>query len=189
VRRRALRAWTFSAAAAFCVAGASGESAAPEYQVKAAFIYKFATYVRWPAAAVAGASAPFVIGVIGEDPFGPALDAVVRGQSVWGKTIIVRRLDRPEDARRWHLVFVCSSERRNLQHILAVLRDTPVLTVSDMDQFAVLGGMIGLVTTEDHHIRFEINKSAIDRAGLKASSTLLQLARVVHGSRSEGAPR
>ena len=179
--------WILTLAATLCVAQAHGDAKAPEYQVKAAFIYKFATYIHWPAKAGADANTPFVIGVIGKDPFGPALDAVVHGQSLEQKAIVVTRLARLEDALHCDVLFVSASEREHLQRIFAALRGAPVLTVGDMDQFAELGGMINLVTTEDKHIRFDINKGAIDRAGLKAQSQLLRLARIVDESPSDGA--
>jgi len=169
MRRRIRALWAMLLAACFCTPQATGAITAPEYQVKAAFIYKFATYIRWPAQGGAARGQPFVIGVIGKDPFGPALDLVMRGQNVQGRAIVVSRVAQPEEALRCQVLFVCSSERRNLRRILDALRGAPVLTVGDMDQFAELGGMINLVTTEDHHIHFEINKGAIDRAGLKGT--------------------
>lgn len=165
--------------AGLCVAPICAAATGAEYQVKAAFIYKFATYVRWPATAGVDVTTPFVIGVLGKDPFGSALNAVVRGQNVQGRVISIRNLSRVEEALRCDLVFVSFSERDNLPQIFAALRGAPVLTVSDVDQFAEQGGMIGLVTTEDNHIHFNINKKAIERPGLRASSRLLQLARIV----------
>ncbi|HEV8660128.1 MAG TPA: YfiR family protein [Thermoanaerobaculia bacterium] len=177
------RSWIL--AAGLCAAQALGDAKPPEYQVKAAFIYKFATYIRWPPRTGAEARSPFVIGIIGRDPFGPALDAVVRGQTVQGRPIVVRKLRGLEQAVRCDVLFVSSSERGNLRQIFEALRGSPVLTVGDMDQFAELGGMINLVTTEKNQIRFDINKGAVDRAGLKAASELLRLARIVE-SRSDG---
>lgn len=165
--------------AVLCVAPVHAEVTAPEYHVKAAFIYKFATYIRWPAGATPDGNVPFVIGILGDDPFGLILDEVVRGQNVQGRPISIRRLARPDDARACDLVFISSSERRELTGILAAFRGTTVLTVSDIDRFAELGGMIHLLKTGDNHIRFAINKNAIDRAGLKAPSQLLRLARIV----------
>ncbi|MEA2417062.1 MAG: hypothetical protein QOI58_3719 [Thermoanaerobaculia bacterium] len=166
-------------AAGLCLARIGAGATGAEYQVKAAFIYKFATYVHWPASADADVNTPFVIGVLGKDPFGSALREVVRGQSIQGRGILIRNLGRLDEALRCDLVFVSSSQRENLPQIFAALHGVPVLTVSDVDQFAEQGGMIGLVTTEDNHIRFNINKSAIERLGLRASSQLLQLARIV----------
>jgi hypothetical protein len=182
--RRLVMLWVLTTGAAISLAEARAENKAPEYQVKAAFIYKFATYIRWPA--VAGpATTPFVIGIIGRDPFGPALYAVVRGERVQGRVILIRRLRQTEEALRCDVVFISASERANLKQIFASLQGNPVLTVGDMDQFAEMGGMINLVT-EDRKIRFDINRGAIDRAGLKATSQLLRLARIVDEPRSGG---
>jgi hypothetical protein len=164
-------------------------AAAPEYRVKAAFLYKFATYIRWPASAAGDATAPFVIGVLGRDPFGTSLSDVVRGQTVRGRVIRVRALRRPEEALECDLIFVSSSEKGNLREIFAVLRGAPVLTVGDTDHFAEHGGMIGLATTVDQRIHFDINKAAIERNGLLASSQLLQLARIVEERNEDGGRR
>lgn len=178
--------WPLLLVAGLGVAHFAEAGTAPEYQVKAAFLCKFATYVRWPPAAGIEPAAPFVIGVLGRDPFGPALGDVARNQSVQGRGIRIRMLSRREEALQCDLVFVSASERPDLAQLFALLRGAPVLTVGDMDQFAERGGMIGLVTTEDNHVRFDINNAAIERAGLKASSQLLQLGRIVEGTREEG---
>lgn len=171
------------------IAQAGAAATAPEYQVKAAFIYKFATYIRWPASVGGNATRPFVIGVFGKDPFGPLLAEVVRGQTVQGRAIHIKPLARIEEALDCDVVFVSSSERGNLGQIVSVLRGASVLTIGDMDQFAEQGGMIGLVTTEDNHIRFDINKTAIERSGLRASSQLLHLARIIEEPRETGGHR
>jgi len=186
MRRRVVRALTL--AVSLWLAQGRGHATELEYQVKAAFLYKFATYIHWPAT-VGAVKAPFVIGVIGKDPFGSALNEVVHGEKVDERVIQIRRLRLPEEALRCEVLFVGSSERENLQKLFAVLRGAPVLTVGDMDQFAESGGMINLITTEDHKIRFDINKGAMDRAGLKATSQLLRLARIVDESRSGGGQR
>jgi hypothetical protein len=160
-----------------------GDTKAPsEYQVKAAFIYNFTKYIQWPKPSASATSRPFVIGVIGKDPFGPVLDDVMSGQNVQQRAVVVKRFRRVDDVVNCDVLFVGSSERNNLQRIFDVLRRTPVLTISDMDQFAEQGGMINL-TTEDKRIRFEMNVQAIDRAGLKAGSQLYRLARIVYESR------
>jgi hypothetical protein len=159
-------------------------TAPSEYQVKAAFIYKFASYVQWPAIRGADSARPFVIGIIGKDPFGQSFDELVRGQSVQRRSVVVKRLQGVEDAVTCDILFISASEKANLRRIFAALHDAPVLTVGDMDQFAELGGMINL-TTEENRIRFDINVKAIDRAGLKAASQLLRLARIVEESRSD----
>jgi hypothetical protein len=60
------------------------------------------------------------------------------------------------------------------------LRGASVLTVGDHDDFATTGGVIHF-TRENYRVRFEINVRAAERAGLRISSKLLQLARIVGG--------
>jgi hypothetical protein len=183
--RRFVR-WFLGVAIGLSSAQAYAAGTTPEYLAKAAFIYKFATYIRWPPSS-ATVESPFVIGILGKDPFGSSLSDVVRHRTVQGRAIVIKPLSRIEDAPGCDLIFISSSERENLRKIFAVLAGAPVLTVGDMDQFAELGGLIGLTTTEDRHIRFDINKGAIERAGLRASSQLLQLGRIVEegGGRHE----
>jgi hypothetical protein len=160
---------------AACLCAPALAAATPtEYEVKAAFLYNFAKYVQWPAPQ----RSTLVIGVLGKDPFGPLLDEVMEGQSVQRRSVVIRRFARIEDVSGADILFVCSSERGNLPAIFAALQRRPVLTVADMDQFPELGGMINL-TTEEKHVRFEMNPDAIRRAGLKAGSQLYRLARIV----------
>ena len=168
-------------AAGLMVAPVRAESRSPtEYEVKAAFIYNFARYIQWPKGS--DANKPFVIGVIGKDPFGFALDDAVRGQTVQGRPVAVTRFERIDDIINCDILFVCSSESGHLQQIFLTLRKAPVLTIGDMNEFAELGGMINLIN-ENNRIRFEINPQAIGRVGLKAGSQVLRLAKIVNETR------
>lgn len=168
--------------AAVCALASQSRAAPPtEYEMKAVFMYKLASYIRWPQSATLDPHRPFTIGILGKDPFGRAIDDTLSGEAVEGRPVVVRRLSEIDEATRCDLVFVSSSERSNVRRIIEVLKNTPVLTVGDMDQFAESGGMINL-TTDNRRIRFEINVSAIDRVGLKASSQLLTLAKIVDTS-------
>ena len=158
------------------------QSIAPsEYQVKAAFIYKFASYVQWPAASPGNAARPFTIGILGEDPFGPSFEEIVRGQKVGQRPVRLVRFADVDDFTQCDILFISASEQLKVRRILATLRGAPVLTVADMDGFAERGGMINL-TNEGKRIRFAINVAAIEHARLKAASQLLRLATIVHGS-------
>jgi hypothetical protein len=171
-------------AGGLCSAPVRADSTTPtEYEVKAAFIYNFAKYVRWPEASTSETTKPFVIGVIGRDPFGQALDDAIRGQSLQGRAVSVKRFGTVEEVADCDILFISSSEKNNLPRILEVLHRAPVLTIGDMDRFAERGGMINL-TTEEARVRFEINVEAAERAGLKPGSQLLRLARIVSDSRT-----
>ena len=148
-----------------------------EYAVKAAFIYNFAKFVEWPAESSAK-EGPFVIGILGQDPFRGALDEVVSGKTVRDKKITVKRFSRIEDAMSSRILFIGNSEKESIAQIIKRLDGAPVLTVSDLRQFAEQGGMIELVI-DQNRVRFIINTAAAEQSGLKPSSQLLKLARIV----------
>ncbi len=139
-----------------------------EYDVKAAFLYNFAQFVKWPSAP----SGPVTIGVLGQNPFGGALESAGRGQ------INVRYSQRLDDLKNCQILFICKSERGRIGEILGGLEGASVLTVSDADQFAHKGGMIGF-TMDNGKVHFEINPGAGKRAGLEISSKLMRLGKIV----------
>ena len=153
-----------------------------EYQVKAAFLYNFARFIEWPAATGRDG---FAICVLGEDPFGSALQGLTR-KRVRGVPIRVRRLRAVAEGDHCQVLFIAASERHALVEALAYLAGRPVLTVSDIGGFTELGGIVELYI-ENKRVRFAINPAAAAHSGLKVSSKLLSLARVVRRTgRAEG---
>ena len=144
-----------------------------EYQVKAAFVFKFTGFVDWPAPAEP--AAPFELCIAGEDPFGKVLDQLVEGEAVNGRRIVVRRIHSVEQGS-CSLIFV-SSKEPDIGEILAAA-GTGVLTIGEGDSFLDQGGMIAFVL-ENRKVRFDIDASAVRKAGLKMSSRLLSVARIV----------
>src|SRR5712691_8044801 len=170
------------------VAPAGAQSEPPtEYQIKAAFLYNFAKFVEWPADAFADPHAPIVLGIVGEDPFGSVLDKIVLGKTVNDRGLVIKRLKEGPDLRNCHILFVSSSERKHMPQILESLQGSSVLTVGETDRFAQSGGVINFIL-EENKVRFEINSETAARAGLKISSKLLALARIVanqpHGGKN-----
>ncbi len=149
-----------------------------EYQIKAAFLFNFARFVEWPAAAFGSSDSPLSLCVLGEDPFGSALDETVRGEKVRDRRLEVRRTSEVVDLDACQLVFVSASERSRLAEILSALGSRSVLTVGEVEEFAARGGVINFVLV-DNRVRFEINPGAAKRSGLKISSELLRLGRIV----------
>lgn len=164
------------------VHGACAESPlAQEYAVKAAFLYNFAKFVEWPAEAFLNEQTPITICVLGRDPFGSALESVTRDKTAKGRSFLIRRFKAIEDVAGCHILFVSESEQKDMDRILSVLdkcRKCSVLTVSDMEKFARRGGVINFITIEKK-IHFEVNMDAASRTGLKISSRLLTLAKIV----------
>jgi hypothetical protein len=153
---------------------ASAITPAGEYEVKAAFLVNFAGFVRWPGAAFANAAAPFVICVAGDDPFGAAF-APFKNSSVAGRSLLVQSIDSAATLPgSCHILFVAGSETPRLPGILRAVGKAPVLTVSDLEDFAIGGGMIQF-HLKSEKIRFEINQQAAEDAGLKIDARLLKL--------------
>ena len=157
--------------------GAAGASEFDEYAVKAAYLYNFAKYVEWPPGTFASADAPLLICIVGDNPFGDALSAL-SGKMIENHPVEMRRLSVTTDLNPCHIVFVSRAEQGRFKTLLAKLARQPILTVSDISDFAQAGGMIGLIET-DQRIRFDINLTATRQARLKLSSQLLKLATIV----------
>jgi hypothetical protein len=149
-----------------------------EYQIKAAFLYNFAKFVEWPPAVSPGANDPMEICVVGEDPFGNILNQSIEGKTVGGHKLMIRQLKPAQDMKGCQVAFISSSEKNHLTSVLEGLKGGGVLTVGETEGFAALGGVINF-TMEDDKVHFEINLDAAGRAGLKISSKLLLLARIV----------
>jgi len=146
-----------------------------EYEVKAAYLYNFGRFVEWPNKATAPNRSPFTVCVLGQDPFGQALDAILAGESIDGANTAAVRISKPQEAVNCRILFISSSEDRQLKQILVALEGTSVLTVSDLPQFSERGGMVQFVL-EGKRVRFEVNLTPVEHAHLALSSQLLKVA-------------
>jgi hypothetical protein len=144
-----------------------------EYQVKAAYLYNFGKFVEWPATVAKDES--FTICVLGDDPFGAALDATLAGEAIDSQKLVARRITNARDAAGCRILFISSSESGRIKEILTAVDKSGVLTVSDMLDFTSNGGMIQFVLKENK-VRFEVNLAAGEKAGLTFSSQLLKVA-------------
>jgi YfiR/HmsC-like len=166
-----LLAWLLGSSSALF--GQGGPS--PEYQIKAVFLFNLAQFVEWPSRAFSDATAPLIIGVLGDDPFGGYLDETLRGERVNKRPLVAQRYRRVSDIKTCHVLFISRSESDRLEQIFATLRGRITLTVGDTDDFITRGGMIRLVT-ERSKIRIRINLNTVKAANLTISSKLLRLA-------------
>jgi len=172
------------------------DTPASEYEVKAAFLYNFLKFVDWPKTKTADSNEPMIIGVIGDDVFQNALDALER-KTVGNRRVVVKRFPgmsalkkagerepstpypHLQGLRASHLLFVCPSERQHTQEILRSVEGHHVLTVADTPGFLEAGGVINLLT-EEKRVHFEINLVAAKKAELRIRSAVLRLARRVY---------
>lgn len=162
-----LFAFTFSAQA---------QSGPTEYQLKAAFIYNFVKFVDWPPSAFTNDSAPYIIGVLGNNDFGDDLSKALAGKKINGRELIFKPFDSARNIDNCQVLFISKSERRRYQEILRILHGRSILTISEADGFIEGGGIINFVLMPDHTIRFQIDNKAAKAAGLTVSSDLMALA-------------
>lgn len=152
---------------------AAGQSSgASDVQVESAYLYNFGKFVDFPVTRTAKDA--FEICILGKDSFGGVLEATVRGETMNGKKVTTRRLSVVEQSQGCSILFVSSSEENDLSSILTAADRLNLLTVSDMQDFAKRGGVIGLIRQQDR--RFEVNLRAAKRNHLVLSSELLKVA-------------
>jgi len=145
-----------------------------ESQVKAAYLFNFGKFVQWPLDHGPSGDS-FQLCVLGQDPFGPVLDATVAGESISARKIAVVRISKVSEAAPCKVLYISASETSRLGQILEATRHSGTLTVSDIPHFVERGGIIGFVKQQDR-IRFEVNRSAAEDSHLTLSSELLKVA-------------
>lgn len=152
-----------------------------ESNVKAVYLYSFGRYVTWPPAAFADDSSAFVIGVLGEDPLGAALDQIAQLKKIKSRTILVRRFASLDGYRPCHVLFIAKNVSPDERAAaIARFRGQPVLLVGEVPGFAAQGGTSNFFLSGDT-VRIEINMEAVKGQGLEIDARLLSLATFVGG--------
>jgi hypothetical protein len=159
-------------ACAPAAAGAAERSL--EFPVKAAFLYKFGSFVAWPRGAFAGPRTPVQLCVVGHDPFGATLDSAVRGQTISGRPIAVRRLAAISPESGCHIAYLGGSSEQSPEAAVRAVEHEPVLTVSDAGAGADRVAIEFVI--KDNRVRFRVDQKAAAASGLTISSKLLSLA-------------
>jgi len=149
-----------------------------EYPVKLAFLYNFSKFIEWPAGSFRSPRAPLTICIVGRDPFSPEIEGDLRTRMVGGHPVEVLTLKLSDVLQGCHMVFIPATEKDQAGRIVGNLKGSSALTVGETEGFAVLGGIINF-TVEGNKVHFEVNPLAAQRAGLKISSKLLSLAKIV----------
>ncbi len=151
-----------------------------EYPVKLAFLYNFTKFIEWPPDSYRDARAPLEICIVGHDPFSPQIEGDLRTRIVGTHPVEVLTLKPADAVSVCHMVFIPATEEPRADKIVRDLKGSSTLTVGEAEGFAELGGIINF-TVQSNKVHFEINQVAAQRAGLKISSKLLGLAKIVSG--------
>ncbi|MCE9659803.1 MAG: YfiR family protein [Burkholderiales bacterium] len=170
--RRSVTGWLALAAIAFGGGLATAEEAL-EASVKAAYLYKFLTYVDWPAPAFASAEAPQVIGVLGADDVLAELQRMVVGRTVNGHPLVATRVAPGDSIDLLHVLYIGRSARSAAP--LRAAAGRPILTITDAPTGLAEGSALNFVLVQGR-VRFEASLLAAERAGLKLSARLLAVA-------------
>lgn len=162
-------------------AQAADDAGMLEQRIKAAFLYKFAGYVEWPAASFARPETPVTIGVIGNEPLAVELVQAVTGRTVNDRSVTVKRLRSGESLAGIHILFIGRDESARLAQLAQTASTRSILTVTESDGALARGSVINFVLT-DGRVRFEIALDSAEKSGLKLSSRLLAVAQQVTGT-------
>ena len=146
----------------------------PEEQTAQA-LYSLAQFTSWRGPL--SLSDEVAVCTLGRDPLGRALDGIA-GRPAGGRRVIVRRFTDAASTRGCHVVFVGNTERSRLTRILRDLQGSGALTVGDAPEFARRGGMVRLMA-EDGRVGLEVNQAALRDGGVRLSSRVLRLARLI----------
>ncbi len=148
-----------------------------EYQIKAAFLFNFTQFVEWPATCFSTDKSPFIIGILGENPFGSYLEDMVNGEKVNGHPLVVQHFKTLEEIKICHVLFINLPQTSKLEQVIANLKGRNILTVSDMTDFLQEGGILRFFK-KNNKIQFRINPEASKKTNLIISSKLLRLAEI-----------
>jgi len=149
-----------------------------EYKVKAGYLFNFAKFVEWPADAFDTSSSPFVIGVVDQGGLFEYWKTLLEGKIVNGHPVTLREIVRGEKNPRVHLLFVSRTAQTSVAEIKEYLGGGNTLLVGESIQFAERLGGVGFIE-ERGAIRFALNLERTSLAGLKVSSKLSSVARLV----------
>jgi hypothetical protein len=153
---------------------------ADEYAIKAVFLYNLVKYAEWPPRSPLSApELPIVLAIVGEDPFGRALDEAVKDRTVRGRQIQVVRTSDPTGLKNLHMAFIsaeCNPAR--IVELVQALAARSVLTVGDTERTAKAGVAVNFVMMQGK-VRFDIDQRAARGKRIELSSQLLKLARRV----------
>ncbi|MEO6709129.1 MAG: YfiR family protein [Planctomycetota bacterium] len=163
------------------MAAPTAEMLAPvsdEFSVKAAFLFNFARYVKWPKSAFESADSPLIVAVFGKNPFDKVLENAFKGKLVDEHPLLVVYLESRAALKSCHMIYLPESEHSYLEPICANYKDQPVLIVSESIAAAEQGAHVGFYA-EKSKVRFAINELVAKAARLEVSSELLKLAKIV----------
>ena len=156
-------------------------------QLKAALVANLTQFVQWPVEAVP-VGAPLFICVVDDAAVVQALEAITRGRAIGGHGVRIKSVAADGGLPACHVLYLTGSSAKRSSELIAVVQDTGVLTIGDIPDFSLVGGIVELVRENDR-IGITVNLAALKRAGIRLSSGLLALAKIVDGAPDRAEPK
>lgn len=154
---------------------------AEEYEIKSVYLFNLGEFIQWPKDKIKN---NFEICILGYDWLGENLDFIATTQKTIQKAdVIIKRIQQTDETENCHIVFISKSEESHLHTIMSDLKNKPILTVSDNEDFITQGGMIQFYLL-DSRIRLMLDPQTIQESGLKASAQLMSVSRLVEHNES-----
>ena len=162
--------------AAFLISPGKATAQDVDYKSYTLFVYNFIKYIEWPEESAKG---DFVIGVLGDSPILKELQGLASTKKARGRNIVIRQLQKPEELSGCHLVYIISKKSGELKKLLELTTGKPVLLVAEREGLARKGAALSFATMDDDVLKFEINKSVLEKHSLRIPSVLMALGLVV----------
>ena len=172
-RRRRPGLWLVLLALLFGGGQSLSAQATKEYQVKAAFLFNFAQFIAWPGTVFTNTDAPFVIGILGSDPFGGALEDTVQGETVNSHKIVIERARTVADLKNCQLIFVSKSEKTISPRFCRPWIPGRCSRSAKSKASPGRGGIINFYL-DGSKVRFEVNPAASGRDGLESQLAIVE---------------
>lgn len=169
---------------ALCIVCYAEEMPTPLYEqkIKAGLVYNLLKYTEWPKTSpnqLKNIENPNTLKIclFGDDPFNGYLSPL-HGRTAQQATIAIAHVASVPDTESCKVIVIHRNQQHQLQTLLAFLQGKNILTISDIENFAELGGMVEL-TRQQEKIALQINKNSIDGAKLSVDARMLKLAKIV----------
>lgn len=174
--RAVLAASLLTASSGF--AAPTSAPSAPEYKIKAAFLFNFVRFVEWPGETAGNRQV--ILGVVGSDAAFSEIRDSLNGRMAGNRSIAVRRVRIPDEVKAVSLLYVTGNSEGTARRFSEVAANRPVLTVTEYDRFpgVGVGSIVNFFIAEDS-VRFAVDVTALERSSIKMSSQMLQFASIV----------
>lgn len=171
-------------AASLVVVASSGHTAGTtqedaEYRIKAAFLYHFCNYVKWPDEVFTDKDSPLTVGVAGPAAVVERLRETVNGRLAHGRPISIHRVRRSDPLQNLHVLYVADQDAATFD--VDAISTRPILVITESRDGLDVGGIINFIIENDR-VRFDIAPETARERHLDISAQLLTVARHVRGT-------